>query len=58
MLPPLRAIRYHQTIEEFIEDLLADMLTPTSGFFEQLIHDDDDPNRESIELELENIRAA
>jgi hypothetical protein len=53
----LAAIKHHQTADEFVNELLADLLTSLSGVFEGMIEADCEPRREEIELELEAIRS-
>jgi hypothetical protein len=50
----VRAVRKNKTLEEFVEELLADMLEPHSGLFEGLI--ENEHRREKIELKLDRIR--
>ena len=50
----IRAVRKNQTLEEFVEGLLVDMLEPHSGLFEGLIQNEQ--CREKIEGKLDQIR--
>ena len=53
----VHAVRPGQSAEEFITDLLEDMLLPISGMFEGLVENEDEPRRQEIEAELKRIRS-
>lgn len=53
----LRAIRYPETIEEFVSEMFVDMLDPDGGFFEGLIQRRHEHRREEIEAVLDRVRS-